>query len=320
MGSFSCLDTLCETTTCLHEYCVSCEKSHVMIEACACLNNNQTASITKLGVPNVASICNENKIAIHEVDGTHALVLSINDPQAQLSLCDLSHLTSDENVLESKKTETHQVLCLPTDWNAKKPKALAKSATFPLPLVADDSDLSIGGACGLPSTEFENQCSSTKSNPTYERSISLPVPPKYISAMKGSRAQHGSPSNLKLHVKWAPDVYDPPCTLLSHTVKKNHHQLPKARKNYNNKHRARSARGSNNDRRTANRSLTSYKTESFNARLQTPRNSRLVLKEYGKSSTEGAEYAVNNQDAKCGGSFLVEALAKVNISSVTEVT
>ncbi|KAG6532206.1 hypothetical protein ZIOFF_006045 [Zingiber officinale] len=92
---------------------------------------------------------------------------------------------------------------------------------------------------------------------------------KLISAMKGSCAQHGSPSNFKLHVKWAPDVYDPPCTLLLHTVKKNHHQLPKARKNYYNKHRIKSARGSNNDRRIANRSLTSYKTESFNARFTT---------------------------------------------------
>lgn len=175
MGSFSCLDTLRETAGCFHEYCVTCEKSHVMTEACAYLNNNQTARVTKLGVPNVASICNENKIAIHEVDGTHALVLSINDPQGQLSVCDLSHLTSDENVVEPRKTETHQDTCLPADWNVKKQKALTKSATFPLPLVADDSDLSIGGACGLPSTEIENQCSSAKSNPTYERSISLPV-------------------------------------------------------------------------------------------------------------------------------------------------
>lgn len=62
------------------------------------------------------------------------------------------------------------------------------------------------------------------------------------------------------------------------------------------------------------------KTVIFFFRLQTPRNTRLALNEYVKSSTEGAEYAVSNQESKCGGSFLVEALAKVNTSSVTEVT
>ncbi|XP_042416158.1 uncharacterized protein LOC122005252 isoform X2 [Zingiber officinale] len=317
MGSFSCLDTLPEYAIAdLHEYCVSCEKFHATVEVCACLNNNQSTGVTNMRIPNVPSICSENMITIHGVDGSHALILSINDLQGQLSI---DGITSDEKILEPKKTETHENLCLPADW---KPKALAKSTTFPSTLVADVSDLYIGDTCSLLSTEFSNQCSPTKANPTYARSMSLPVPPKLISAMKGSRVQHGSPSDLKLHVKWALDVYDPPCTLLSHTVKNNHHQLPKARKNYNNKHKhkhkAKSARASNNDRRTAKR-IINNKTESLNARLQSTRMAGL-LNDYGKSSTEGVEYTVSNQDSKCGGSFLVQALAKVNISSVTEVT
>ncbi|KAG6495829.1 hypothetical protein ZIOFF_043658 [Zingiber officinale] len=51
--------------------------------------------------------------------------------------------------------------------------------------------------------------------------------PKLISAMKGRCAQHGSPSNFKLHVKWDPDVYDPPCTLLLHTGRKITINFPK---------------------------------------------------------------------------------------------
>ncbi|KAG6488842.1 hypothetical protein ZIOFF_050093 [Zingiber officinale] len=273
MGSFSCLDTLPEYAIAdLHEYCVSCEKFHATVEVCACLNNNQSTGVTNMRIPNVPSICSENMITIHGVDGSHALILSINDLQGQLSI---DGITSDEKILEPKKTETHENLCLPADW---KPKALAKSTTFPSTLVADVSDLYIGDTCSLLSTEFSNQCSPTKANPTYARSMSLPVPPKLISAMKGSRVQHGSPSDLKLHVKWALDVYDPPCTLLSHTSK-----------------------------------------NLFFNRLQSTRMAGL-LNDYGKSSTEGVEYTVSNQDSKCGGSFLVQALAKVNISSVTEVT
>ncbi|KAG6537104.1 hypothetical protein ZIOFF_002185 [Zingiber officinale] len=137
----------------------------------------------------------------------------------------------------------------------------------------------------------------THSHPGEDSSPSIIVMlPKLISAMKGSRAQHGSPSNFKLHVKWAPDVYDPPCTLLLHTVKKNHHQLPKARKNYYNKHRTKSARGSNNDRRTANRSLTSYKTESFNAsrsRIACTQNDRSWLAEATTSLRIGEAVATS---------------------------
>ncbi|KAK7393302.1 hypothetical protein VNO78_21854 [Psophocarpus tetragonolobus] len=42
--------------------------------------------------------------------------------------------------------------------------------------------------------------------------------PKLVSAVKGSREKEGG-SQMKLTVKWAPDVYDPAPTLLSHTVK-----------------------------------------------------------------------------------------------------
>ncbi|XP_078160028.1 uncharacterized protein LOC144555524 isoform X2 [Carex rostrata] len=54
--------------------------------------------------------------------------------------------------------------------------------------------------------------------PIYDRSKSLPTHLK--PALKGSRAQQpeASPRSVDLHVKWAPDVYDPPVTSQSHTV------------------------------------------------------------------------------------------------------
>jgi hypothetical protein len=52
--------------------------------------------------------------------------------------------------------------------------------------------------------------------PACSRTVFLPTPRK--SAMKGSRERQGiTPS--KMNVKWAPEVYDPVPTLVSHTVR-----------------------------------------------------------------------------------------------------
>ncbi|KAI3975150.1 hypothetical protein MKX01_038478 [Papaver californicum] len=56
-------------------------------------------------------------------------------------------------------------------------------------------------------------------NPVYNRSTSLPIPLK--SALKGGRVKYGMPQK-KLTVTWAHDVYDPPVTLVSHSVKGGH--------------------------------------------------------------------------------------------------
>lgn len=91
---------------------------------------------------------------------------------------------------------------------------------------------------------------------------------KLVSALKGSRAQNGLPSNIKLYVKWAPEVYDPPCTIMSHTVKKNHIQRPKAKKKDGNKNKRKSKpmRGTNPERRTENKSSISNMVESMDIR------------------------------------------------------
>lgn len=56
--------------------------------------------------------------------------------------------------------------------------------------------------------------------PAYKLFLSFQLQTYLKSAMKGSRAQQAgaSPRCTDLHVKWAPDVYDPPVTSQSHTV------------------------------------------------------------------------------------------------------
>ncbi|ONI03311.1 hypothetical protein PRUPE_6G250300 [Prunus persica] len=64
-----------------------------------------------------------------------------------------------------------------------------------------------------------------------ETAMQTPAPSKLLSAMKGSREKEGlSPG--KLTVTWAPDVYDPPTTSMSHTVTGKKQQKSKNKKNW----------------------------------------------------------------------------------------
>uniref|UniRef100_A0ACD6A1K7 Uncharacterized protein n=1 Tax=Avena sativa TaxID=4498 RepID=A0ACD6A1K7_AVESA len=56
------------------------------------------------------------------------------------------------------------------------------------------------------------------------------TPPMLVSAMKGSRAKRGIVTNLS--VSWAPDVYDPPVTSDSHTVRPHHRSSRKSHYKY----------------------------------------------------------------------------------------
>uniref|UniRef100_A0ACD5VST4 Uncharacterized protein n=1 Tax=Avena sativa TaxID=4498 RepID=A0ACD5VST4_AVESA len=56
------------------------------------------------------------------------------------------------------------------------------------------------------------------------------TPPVLVSAMKGSRAKRGIVTNLS--VSWAPDVYDPPVTSDSHTVRPHHRSSRKSHYKY----------------------------------------------------------------------------------------
>lgn len=59
---------------------------------------------------------------------------------------------------------------------------------------------------------------------------------KLISAMKGSRQKNGMALTTEnRHIKWAPDVYDPPVTSVCHSVNSSYHyqRRSKSRKEKN---------------------------------------------------------------------------------------
>ncbi|KAF5747536.1 hypothetical protein HS088_TW05G00259 [Tripterygium wilfordii] len=88
-------------------------------------------------------------------------------------------------------------------------KVLSKSATFP----SNGKILSSISSSNEEDDDPETALQQLFSEEPIQRSISLPL----VSAMKGSREKQGLPLK-KLAVNWAPNVYDPPPTSLSHCI------------------------------------------------------------------------------------------------------
>ncbi|XP_021743022.1 uncharacterized protein LOC110709116 [Chenopodium quinoa] len=104
-------------------------------------------------------------------------------------------------------------------------KCLHKCATFPV-AVKEEATL-----------DYQSESKSCM------RSLSLPTESKLVSALKGSREKIGGPPR-KLSVSWAPDVYDPPPTSLSHYPKKKNQQQSKSSKKHGKgKQKSKSVRG-----------------------------------------------------------------------------
>ncbi|XP_042478367.1 uncharacterized protein LOC122059567 [Macadamia integrifolia] len=176
-------------------------------------------------------------------------------------------------------------------------KGLIKCATFP----CSKKDLSVN-----EKTEMSD------SRLACTRSLSLPTPLKLVSAMKGSREKQGAPER-KLTVTWAPDVYDPPATSLSHTVKSHNHQRRRTnKKNGKHKHKGKSSRGSTSEKKqsrtVANSDLRSKSMAGGN---------KLRFGGFNQSTVELVDF-VAGQESKCGSS-LWTSVAKVHVS-VAEAT
>lgn len=82
---------------------------------------------------------------------------------------------------------------------------------------------------------------------------------KLVSAMKGSReAEGGMTPKTKMNVSWAPDVYDPPVTSVSHSVKSYNQRsyFNNKKKDRQHKHKNRKGKGTrdgNNEKKRQQR-------------------------------------------------------------------
>lgn len=184
-------------------------------------------------------------------------------------------------------------------------KQLSKSATFSS---TDFSPQLMDGETGTPSVDvLETGCHS--------RSVSLPTPRKLISALKGSREkQEACPKTLS--VSWAPDVYDPPPTSLSHSPKKKNKQQDKNKKHGKGKQKGKNVRNGGSSpkdkkhhRKTGGRSERCMNIYS--------NNESILSSNYYKSTTDLFDFdeeEVDSPDSNCGSRFLRKERGRLRVA------
>lgn len=214
-----------------------------------------------------------------------------------------------------------QDLCSKSHENIKttqaSEKCLSKAATFPS---SGKTSFSKDAIASELSTQGDNIRSLDSSG---FRSTSMPTHLKPVSAMKGSREKRGVAPAVKLTVKWAPDVYDPIPTSVSH-VATNNRSSRHSKKNSRNKQKSgsKSSRGSKGKdkkqvrKRGGNSSsmgymLPEHEEEMVDFHEHEPKP---------KPKSGGIDFHVGNPDRLCGSSFLKRYGTSLHLSSVTEAT
>ncbi|KAJ0028603.1 hypothetical protein Pint_35444 [Pistacia integerrima] len=200
---------------------------------------------------------------------------------------------------------------LKLDEAKSSPKILHKCPGFPSPVKIsnsatsdeqdEDEELMIA---------LQQMFSEDSTHVPSSRSLSLPTPFKLVSAMKGSREREGG-SPRKLTVKWAPDVYDPPPTIVSHTVNRGRKQQKfkkderKKQKNGKKGQRGNSSHGSGKDKRQFRKSAGStdkgFKSIDIRDRVM-------------ELSDDLKDFDVGGRESYCGSIFLKQSLSKVHYS------
>ncbi|KAL6865457.1 hypothetical protein ACP4OV_016608 [Aristida adscensionis] len=184
-------------------------------------------------------------------------------------------------------------------------KGLQKCATFP----------SSSGEAQQEGDSCHHADDALKEAPAYERSISLPPTLKLISAMKGSREKNGvaSPTENR-HVKWAPDVYDPPVTSVCHSVTSSYQRRSKPRKKEKNKPKKKPKARSKKNHQSAVQNSSLLQTPDLGLKGISTSGDRPAPDDPDKHEAMILDYSIGKQEAKCGSSFLRESVAKMHFS------
>lgn len=145
---------------------------------------------------------------------------------------------------------------------------------------------------------------------------------KLVSAIKGSREKQGKPPK-KLSVTWAPDVYDPIPTAVSHAPSKVHRHRSDHRKNGKNKQKShsKSSRGSKGKEKKQSRKHGGSTKRSYHpledhhlmtcSSFHTPEDDITDHSSVLQSGT--VDYDIgSNLDPFCGSSFLKKSVTKLH--------
>ncbi|KAK3407032.1 hypothetical protein EUGRSUZ_K03159 [Eucalyptus grandis] len=145
--------------------------------------------------------------------GTNSVVCENLISELGNTLGNVLHVEDGEVAVGTSKVEKSQGV---SGLNAKSDqKRLVKCVTFPLPGEKLSPPLFSDKEYDEPESALRELFSEEHINNVYSRSISFPTSSKLVSALKGTREKQDA-SPRKLTVRWAPDVYDPPPTSVSH--------------------------------------------------------------------------------------------------------
>lgn len=206
--------------------------------------------------------------------------------------------------------------------NSVSDKILSKSASFPCSVNAPSPAASVGkendGKTGDGQDNLLALNGCQNDSLPYPRSLSLPAPLKPLPALKGSREKHGVPLK-KLNVTWAPDVYDPIPTSVSHVVTnkspRHRNDSKKSKKNSKNKQKAggKSSLGSKGKDKKQARKHSGSSNRCFKPLDDNVRLADQVERHAGMVDFE------NGSPDPCGTSFLKNNVSKLHFS-VAEAT
>lgn len=157
--------------------------------------------------------------------------------------------------------------------------------------------------------------------------ISLPVARKLVSAMKGGREKEGL-APRKLSVSWAPDVYDPPPSSVSHLPKRNNHSYRSSKKHSKGKQKSKNSQGSSSSRKKDKKHhhrKVSEKAEpslrltfAMDPVLATNTEKNLSTSNYNSTTMELLDFDngedCDNPDSNCGSSFLRKSCGTLHLS------
>jgi len=147
----------------------------------------------------------------------------------------------------------------------------------------------------------------------YPCSSSLPNPLKLVPALKGSREKHGVLLE-KRTVTWAPDVYDPTPTAVSHVVtnKSPRHRNDSRKSKKNSKNKQKSAGKSSMGSRGKDKKQT-RKYGGGSSRCFKPMDDQV------EHHADLVDFDIGSPDPYCGTSFLKNNVTKLHFS-VAEAT
>ncbi|MQL74737.1 hypothetical protein Taro_007092 [Colocasia esculenta] len=302
--------------SCIKSAYLCCKLTYLGTKQCTtCISSQENGKVVPMEDLKSFQGClsNEENLKVEEI-GTSFSDLHVEDSCDQWSYRELS---LELEMCDLSRKDKKQTIAQKDTLDSNTKRGLSKSATFPCPEKVLPFPMPSNGGETISSASLQAQCSLKSDNLVYTRSNSLPLSPpplplqatsKLVSALKGGREREGAPPKTKLTVRWAPDVYDPPATSMSHTVNNHHYQRPKARKKdqHKHKHKSKYSRGSTREKKQ-------------HPRLQVLESSS-VADVSAQSSVGVLNYMASNQESKCGSSaVLVGSLAKLHFS-VAEAT